>query len=147
MIKLEHKIIKNREIKFRVWDKLNQTWVKTPFIGGHPLFMLNLKFELGYIDDAWDGQPSPEYIIQQFTGLYDTNKKEIFEGDIISQLHHNEQKLLTLENKNYEVKYERMIDSHGFICCGFYADVFHIRKGCEVVGNIFENPELLNKND
>lgn len=82
---------------------------------------------------------------QQFTGLLDKNGKEIYNGDILNSLYKFEGC-----NGVYLVKWHD--DS-----CGFYPKKFgtHQQKyvsvsmldlqRCEVIGNIFENPELINK--
>ena len=74
--------------------------------------------------------------IGQFSGLYDCNKKEIYEGDILKWI----------TGKMYVVKFWRGM---------FYASVEECNEGilgcfplhalteCEIVGNIFDNPELL----
>ena len=69
--------------------------------------------------------------VGQFTGLTDKNGKKIFEGDIVKY-----------ENKIYEIKYlekyARFAPSNEhsvFMVCAF--------NHLEVVGNIYDNPELL----
>ena len=72
-----------------------------------------------------------EVELMQYTGLKDTEDVEIYEGDIVK-----------FHNKSYEIKW---------MFSGFY---LHDPKGgfielaecdecCEIVGNIYENPELL----
>ncbi len=109
----------NREIKFRIWDKKNKQLGKT--------FSLNTD------------------IIIQFTGLLDKNGKEIYEGDIVSV---NEK---GFEDKtNYEVKwfgpYYPAFDLEGWE--GESNALGEIEQtgewDIEVIGNIYENPELLN---
>jgi len=73
-------------------------------------------------------------ILMQSTGLVDKNGKDIFEGDIIRAF-----------DANYEVK-TVVTDSH------YYVDYGYSRKHngpaphwIEVIGNIYENPDLLPK--
>lgn len=92
------------------------------------------------LDYGLDILNDPQIAIQQFTGLLDKNGREIYEGDIIKI------------NSNYET--EEPIESLGkvFFKDGYFMTDFHdasIRialKGnwlVEVIGNIFENPELV----
>ena len=89
----------------------------------------------------------PNLKIEQFTGLYDKNGKEIYEGDILT----------VGENLICEIIYiGNNSDDYGDeINCAFHAKVFkhdkiipldgYLKKYCEVIGNISENHDLLNK--
>lgn len=85
--------------------------------------------------------------IGQFTGLVDKNGMKIFEGDIV--------KLSVLGKRNhkrYEVFYDvetgqrLMKNGDGINDCENLTGVF-ARADCEVIGNIYDNPELLGGED
>lgn len=79
--------------------------------------------------------------VGQFSGLYDCNKKEIYEGDILKWI----------TGKMYAVKFWRGMfyasveECNDGILGGFPLHAFtEFEEGkCEIVGNIFDNPELL----
>jgi uncharacterized phage protein (TIGR01671 family) len=93
--------------------------------------------EISQIDDE-------EYPIQQFTGLSDKNGKEIYEGDLCIYVPNFEPAPVVFSNTlagfvfntsrrhNIDKKYGDYVPMHRE-CCNYY----------EVVGNIFENPELV----
>ena len=145
-----------RAIKFRVWDKSKNK--------------LSLVKSINYADDGYaetviiEPAPKTEYynglvngengVLQQFTGLLDTNGKEIYEGDILRLR-------ITIETKGYHTS-EVWRDISGAWCVNpnpkhtngsSRALINFIKDGnscyesrfaeCEIIGNIFENPELI----
>ncbi len=77
------------------------------------------------------------YILMQSTGLTDKNGKEIFEGDVVKMA-----KNVYSEPTYYEVVRHRggayRLDSKQYGC-----ELWLRHTDCEIAGNIYENPELL----
>ncbi len=125
-----------REIKFRAWDKENKE-------------MLEVQ-ELDY-EDSYNGQPmvrttmyndyfdTEDMILMQYTGLKDKNGKEIYEGDIVELKAENGccNMLGKIIYDNYDLAFE-LIDEEGNQEALWYAE-----QELEVIGNIYDNPELL----
>lgn len=123
-----------REIKFRAWDK------KESKIRG--ILKLNLNNEIYDVmlhtptDSApnhWCLRNYDEVELMQFTGLHDKNGKEIYEGDILDG-----QMIVTWRNDlaSFALTKQGWAYDHYF---GEAVDPGHT----EVIGNIHQNPELL----
>jgi len=115
----------NRLIKFRVWDKRETKGMSTQ----------NMLYD-AQLHHLWqDFVDYPGYELMQYTGLTDKNGKEIYEGDIIhlkfSELNAN---LVVKWDKYMGLKYHN----------GGWTSMVHVDTHGEVIGNIFENPELPN---
>ena len=82
-----------------------------------------------------------DVIIMQSTGLFDINDKEIFEGDIVRISMRIGKRTTTsigaVEFDKFEVCF-RIRNELG----GHYVTMYHVRY-FEVIGNIYQNPELL----
>jgi uncharacterized phage protein (TIGR01671 family) len=82
-----------------------------------------------------------DFFVCQYTGLKDKNAKEIYEGDIIKSKYYSGKPFL-IEWKNLENCGCCSDDSGpGFNFKGIEDDE---KAKIEVIGNIYENPELLN---
>lgn len=107
-----------REIKFRAWDKNSEVMVLDPMIDGY----LN--------DEILNLQKISNYKFMQFTGLKDKNGKEIYEGDIVD----------CGGGLIEEVKWGESVAV--FLPFGNH-DASEYAPSCQVIGNIYENEELL----
>ena len=127
-----------REIKFRAWSKIAQKMANVSMMG---LGMYLLETEDGY-----SGSNDMEDIkLMQYTGLKDKNGKEIYEGDIVR-----------VDVEIIEVRQPELFECDAFVvygyefCSGYFIDNYN-KVGLdrfyshqpEVIGNIYENKELL----
>jgi len=128
-----------REIKFRAWDVKNNK-----FIDGYAITCDGtiFSFKEGDCEDYIRGHADiPNTILIQYTGLKDKNGKEIYEGDIVSVcfVTGKENCEIVEEKGCYWVSQKRTDYIRDMAHDNLY---WHI-DGCEVIGNIYENPELL----
>ena len=138
-----------REIKFRAWDKKKKKMFAVQ--GTESTRFGNMHHAIVYIGYA---NIKRLYIgdieLMQYTGLKDKNGKEIYEGDIISTSNFGEP--YTDEWNSKEFGYAKVtitpdsgINFEGDDINWSWSDkesVYSL-KYCEIIGNIFENPELL----
>lgn len=113
--------MKTREIKFRFWLPAFKRFAN--------------KFNDGNYWDVedWISPDTKNNVIpQQFTGLKDKNSREIYEGDIIKHTYYGS------KNYGYVSIFEVRWTETGFISLT-YINEYHT----EILGNIFENPKLL----
>jgi hypothetical protein len=75
----------------------------------------------------------------QYTGLKDENGKEIYEGDIVFRDILGEDEIYVVEYNPSDAGY------NPFCVAGEFNDECILTKHSRVIGNIHENPELLEK--
>ena len=128
--------MKNRIVKFRVWDKVEKTFWNT---NDGLYFWLhgNTAKELGGTSIAYFIGRNEQFVVQQFTGLTDKDGKEIYEGDIIKSGYSTS----TGEVEYYAPCFMVMRSRAAFV------DTSVFMKNGKVVENIFENTELLKKHN
>ena len=135
-----------REIKFRAWDKDNEKMVYIPGVKRTEDWLSPEINEL-----IKHCQEEENYILMQYTGLKDKNGKEIYEGDILDFQNANMKKPTLLGYVKYHV--ERAcytvgvyFDAYGLPLCDECDNGICDAKNLKVIGNIYENPELLEHN-
>jgi hypothetical protein len=115
-----------REIKFRAWDKDKNKMTEWDI----------LKDRYGYFN-------SNSFIVMQYTGLKDKNGKEIYEGDIL-YIDWKDSRYSPHINK-YPVAWNTKNACWDLHEGGSPQN--DAKKYMEVVGNIYQNPELLERNN
>lgn len=108
-----------REIKFRAWMSEH---------GGQMYdWKAILTWHLDSLEPRTDG-----FIFMQYTGLKDKNGKEIYEGDILQ----SKTNKVIVEWLDFYGRWEASNET------GFILSFFSL-MGWKIIGNIYENPELL----
>jgi len=124
-----------REIKFRAWDKKSE-YMYDPDDNNMEMFM--------YLDGLlyYDGDPTENYILMQYTGLKDKNGKEIYEGDIVkAKLNGSFIGVVVYERGSFKIEEKMDIKNRPYILLEQWNQ--EDWKTTEVLGNIYENPELI----
>ena len=128
-----------RPIKFRAWDKQKSEWYQpTHQAYRGELFELMVGFKGDLLAHTMKGIEHESlwpdrFALMQFTGLHDKNGKEIYEGDCILEENSEldpvpEDKLKAVQAEIPSIYFERWVSISG-----------------KVIGNIYENPELLDR--
>jgi len=136
-----------RVIKFRVWDNIEKKFL--PDLQGLSFF-----YDFPSSGPQWlglddlnkiDSEPK-RFIIQQYTGLNDSEGKEIYEGDVIQYKFWNKNKGFWTEESSFD-EWTGIIEfEQGAFCIHYYDgpsdDICFFNQSLireiKVVGNIFE---------
>ena len=123
--------MKQRTIKFRAWDKVNKRMLQVDKMYWNLaqdkiciICLLDEKHEIALAVD--------EFILLQYTGLKDKNGVEIYEGDVVACGYWQD------DYKKVEKNVVVFEDGH------FQnANTFDALTEIEIIGNIYENKELI----
>jgi uncharacterized phage protein (TIGR01671 family) len=133
-----------RNIRFRAWDKKGRfDMADVLIIDFHEKYVI--------VNDGWNKDPETgeedcvanfdEIELMQFTGLKDKNGKEVYEGDILwYRTDHTDKERRPNWHGNSRKKVVEWVSSKKKIGFNFCQS-----NNYEVIGNIYSNPELLEK--
>jgi len=110
-------------IKFKVWDKTDQKMFSWEDIKNMRM-EIGEGYEVGLPISEIENNKTFDWL--QYTGLHDKNGKEIYEGDILDHAYGKHS--VVWNTYRWELS-----DGHAILWS----------NRCEVIGNIYENPELL----
>lgn len=128
----------NREIKFRGKDVDTNQWV----YGSLMVYKKHYP-TITWVDDIGPVEKKHTCVVYpdsvgEYTGLRDKNSKEIYEGDIVLQQGYNGKKMpmvVKFGNGAFIVGYHKGSSTR--------KTPMLVSSKCEVIGNIFDNPELI----
>lgn len=134
-------IIGKREIEFRAWDKNDLKMIDLiQLFGGAGNPAVNAKINaIIYAHDNIVGGKG-DLVFMQYTGLCDKNGTKIFEGDIVAEIY----------GHNGVVQFGKCMCNGEYPAYGFHVngELFGCWNTSDtvVIGNYFQNPELLPTN-
>ena len=131
-----------RDIKFRAWSLIEKKWLNPESI------IIWCDGSIGKIDPhCWDGGVTTHedyvgekaLVLMQYSNLKDKNGKEIYEGDIVTHHYFNENGIMIWHTGQSRWALEYLSDKTK-------QEMFPIDKDSfEIIGNLYENPELLKR--
>ena len=120
--------------KLRAWDKISKTMFPVMMIDFGQSYVM-----IEEINGLWCERGFDEVELMQSTGLVDMYDKEIFEGDVLKMFDGELAKVIwNKELACWEAEFLSEI-----VDLSEVADIQSNRSDCEIVGNIYENPELV----
>ena len=139
----------NREIKFRIWDTFTKKMVATGYhvVGEVTVFSLIDQWAKEYRNPKSEHSLDRynDFIEMQYTGLKDKEGKEIYEGDFVKASGNG--RVYQVKFGTYKSSFSEHEDDfeHGFFIENenYPESSAGVETYATVIGNIFENPELL----
>lgn len=120
--------MENRILKFRAWDKFNESMLKPHDVNGSKK---DLSWFFSQFDEAAKG--GNDLVLMQFTGLLDKKGNDIYEGDMVQH---------DAWDYPFEVIFAK--ERARFVCKMKTGLTQYIdNKRLKAIGSVFQNPELL----
>ncbi len=123
----------NREIKFRAWDKICRKMFYDGELDNGDIIVIHLDGKIEISDE--ETYKPKDFILMQYTGIKDKKGKEIYEGDI---LEFDAKEWGSDKTNKSAVEWDG--ENGEWSCMGVYREW---SEWCQVIGNVFENPELI----
>ena len=130
----------NREIKFRAWRKdTKQMFDDIMFCD----FENEKTVHEQSLNESIEVAQGTFFVLMQYTGLKDKNGKEIYEGDVVERY---KGKIGSVEYGKYVTNNDENEDIFGWMFNDFTGRYWALdpQSNWKVIGNIYENHELLN---
>lgn len=125
-----------RDIKFRIWDKEKKEWLGKSDKDSLVWYGFHL------VGECMTVQAPPVWaldngIVEEYTNCKDKNGQEIYEGDIVKSTNKGELAVIVrLPTGEFATHLIERDEEY---------TLYYRSRLCEVIGNIHENPELLDK--
>jgi len=138
-----------REIKFRIYDKeLKETHIERLQDLCEDDYWYDGETEVwSVLKDCNDKQE--RFVALQYTGLKDKNGKEIYEGDIVQHFYEysdvTDRYLVDYDEDELSYVFQKLSNKNNFIALEDLYDEDYGDYAVEIIGNIYQNPELLER--
>ncbi len=138
-----------RDTRFRAWGTAEKKMYRNVFFDNIEVYWFGENGELDdteLLGDRYEKRMLQHCILQQYTGLKDKNGQGIYEGDILK---YDEDKCPHCKKLIYD-KHDLYVIKWNAEMCQFdctnednYMSPEIWERDMEIIGNIYENPELL----